>query len=335
MSLCFKLEKARGKLKIKSLLIALLFLTFLNINCGKSESISYSLSIYDELSIGVEEGNDDYMFGLIQDVCTDDQLNIYVVDGLRKRVAKYNKDGNFKLSFGEEGQGPGQFDAPVAMAFYENKIYVLDFFRIHIFSHDGKYLSSFPVDFRGIDVEFNARGQLLVLGHRKQHIIHVFENGELKYSYGELFDLPEEYSRFKNALLFRLPLNIYSSGDSIYFMNPYKYEIIKWDNGGRLQKFTKNDPEYLTAKIKFERGGYSAVVGRYFICEENNQLFVFYTRRGKNYGLDIWENRKIKVSFDIKIIPSHRDSSGNYYQIEAEDYPKINRYRIEIIKKKL
>ncbi len=77
MSFCFKLKKARGKLKTKSLLIALLFLTFLNINCGNRESKSYSLSIYDDLSIGAKEGSDDYIFGLIQDVCTDDKLKYY------------------------------------------------------------------------------------------------------------------------------------------------------------------------------------------------------------------------------------------------------------------
>jgi len=322
------------RLKIRTLLIALLCLIILNINCGNRESKSYFITINDELSIGVKEGSDDYMFGLIQDVCTDDHLNIYVLDGLKKRVAKYDKDGNFKLSFGEGGEGPGQFDAPQAIAFYENKIYVLDFFKIHIFSHDGEYLSSFPIDFRGIDIDFNARGQLLVLGPRKQHIIHVFESGELKYSYGELFDLPQEYSQFKDATLFRNPLKIYCSGNRVYFMNPYKYEIIEWDDSSRLQKLLRNEPEYLTAKIKIERGGHSAIAGRYFICEKNNELLVFYTKRENKYGFDIWANKKIKASFEMKNIPVHLDSSGNYYQVEAEDYPEITKSRIEILKKK-
>jgi len=189
-----------NSLNIKKLKALFFCLIILFSGCSHKGLSKYHLSIHDELSIGRNEGDDNYIFGQIKGVCTDNQLNVYILDGLKKRVRKYDKNGNFKLSFGEEGQGPGQLDAPQAIAFYENKIYILDFFKLHIFSQNGEYLSSFPINFRGIDIGFNAKGQLLIMGPRKQDIVHVFENGELKYSYGELFDLPREYSQFKEAL---------------------------------------------------------------------------------------------------------------------------------------
>jgi len=74
------------------------------------------------------------------------------------------------------------------------------------------------------------------------------------------------------------------------------------------------------------------VVGRYFICKKNGELYVFYTKKESKYGLDIWSKKRFITSFEIKNIPVHQDFAGSYYLIETDDYPKIIKCRIEIVK---
>ena len=62
------------------------------------------------------------------DVAWDSQGNIYITDGyVNSRVAKYDSNGDWVMSWGEPGTGPGQFRLPHAIAIDENdNIYVGD-----------------------------------------------------------------------------------------------------------------------------------------------------------------------------------------------------------------
>jgi hypothetical protein len=309
-----------------------LILVFFALSCVPKESAKYNLVIREEFSIGKEEGDQNYMFAQISDLCTDDKLNIYVLDSRKMLVMVYDKNGLFKFSFGQAGQGPGQFDVPKAIASFQDKVYVLDFFKVHLFRTDGTFLSSFPLDFRGIDMAVNDKGELVVLGPRKQNIFHVYNNGKLLYSYGELFEMPERFAQFKNALLFRLPFKIYICGAHTYAMNPYQYEIIVWEDRTSRLSLKRDEPQFLSAEIKSERGGFSSIVGRYFIQEKNKKLYVFYTKKGEKYGLDIWSKNKLLTSLEIKDIPVYADQEGNYYLIEETNFPKIIKSKIEMYK---
>jgi hypothetical protein len=44
-------------------------------------------------------------------------------------------------------------------------------------------------------------------------------------SSGEGFEIPEEFSNFRESRLFKLPLRLWSIKDEIYVLNPYRYEI--------------------------------------------------------------------------------------------------------------
>ncbi|MDA1370380.1 MAG: peptidyl-alpha-hydroxyglycine alpha-amidating lyase family protein [Proteobacteria bacterium] len=83
------------------------------------------------------------------DVAFDSQGNIYISDGyINSRVAKYDSDGDWVLSFGEPGTGPGQFRLPHAIAIDKDDfIYVGDRSnaRIQVFDIDGNYVREFSV----------------------------------------------------------------------------------------------------------------------------------------------------------------------------------------------
>jgi hypothetical protein len=77
------------------------------------------------------------------DVTWDAQDNIYVSDGYsNSRVAKYDKHGNWLMSWGSRGTGPGQFNTPHNIqADREGNIYVADRGnnRIQVFDGEGKF----------------------------------------------------------------------------------------------------------------------------------------------------------------------------------------------------
>ncbi len=78
------------------------------------------------------------------DITWDAQDNIYISDGYsNSRVAKFDKHGNWLLTWGSRGKEPGQFLTPHNIAIdREGEIYVADRAnrRIQVFNGDGKFL---------------------------------------------------------------------------------------------------------------------------------------------------------------------------------------------------
>ena len=84
----------------------------------------------------------DGLFRQPTDVAWDSSGNIYISDGyVNSRVAKYDRNGDWVKSWGEQGTGPGQFRLPHAIAIdRNNNIYVGDRSnrRIQVFDTDGQ-----------------------------------------------------------------------------------------------------------------------------------------------------------------------------------------------------
>ncbi len=63
--------------------------------------------------IGELEGNDEnYQLYRPSDMALDSENNIYIVDSGNYRIMKYNENGKLLISFGNKGQGPGEFEIP-------------------------------------------------------------------------------------------------------------------------------------------------------------------------------------------------------------------------------
>src|SRR5690242_10063444 len=92
----------------------------------------------------------DGMFRQVTDMAWDAAGNTYISDGyINSRVAKIDKDGNWVKSWGEPGDGPGQFNTPHSIAVDEQgNVYVADRGnrRIQVFDGDGKFLRQISID---------------------------------------------------------------------------------------------------------------------------------------------------------------------------------------------
>ena len=81
----------------------------------------------EELSIGVEDGDENYMFGTRVYFNTDDEGYFYVNDWDRKVIKKFDPAGKFITNIGRPGQGPGEFQNVWIPRFDKNNnLYVSD-----------------------------------------------------------------------------------------------------------------------------------------------------------------------------------------------------------------
>jgi DNA-binding beta-propeller fold protein YncE len=100
----------------------------------------------------------DGYFRQVTDVAWDAAGNAYISDGyINSRIAKVDKNGNWIKSWGEPGDGPGQFSVPHSIAVdAQGNVYVADRGnrRIQVFDGDGKFLRQMTLD---APVDANAR----------------------------------------------------------------------------------------------------------------------------------------------------------------------------------
>ncbi len=95
-----------------------------------------------DLSIGEEEGDENYMFSRPRDIDADTQGNIYVLDSEEQAIKKYDAQGKHTKNIGRGGEGPGEFQAPSYLCISEQgNIFVADWMtrKIHEFNPDGEY----------------------------------------------------------------------------------------------------------------------------------------------------------------------------------------------------
>ncbi len=107
--------------------------------------------LYLAEEIGVELGDSNFVFGVIQDVDFTSEGNIAVLDGQKKRVKLYSQSGDFIGDFGGAGEAPGEFLNPHGIAcLSDNRIAVTDPFsrEVEIFGTDLEYIDTFS-DFTG------------------------------------------------------------------------------------------------------------------------------------------------------------------------------------------
>lgn len=91
-------------------------------------------------------GADERHFNRPTDVAVAADGSFYVSDGyVNSRVVKFDADGRYLLSWGNFGDGPGEFNVPHSLALdAQGRVYVADRGngRVQIFATDGRYLDT-------------------------------------------------------------------------------------------------------------------------------------------------------------------------------------------------
>ncbi len=121
-------------------------------------SLIFSLSIFMtsqvfseqiKLSLDLEiKEPEDIIFNNLNDIATDSENNIYILDSKEKMIYLFNEEGKLLRKIGRPGQGPGEFEKPCSIYVdYKDFIYVLDVGnrRIEIFNSESNYIKSIRI----------------------------------------------------------------------------------------------------------------------------------------------------------------------------------------------
>lgn len=101
-------------------------------------------------------------------VAVDGLGNIYALGTFHDVVFKFAPDGQFITRFGSEGEAPGQFRAPHAIAVDgQGRVYISDLKGVQVFDAEGRYLDLIEVDGPGFGMTFNAQNELFVAARHR------------------------------------------------------------------------------------------------------------------------------------------------------------------------
>ncbi|HLN97228.1 MAG TPA: hypothetical protein VK208_01980 [Pyrinomonadaceae bacterium] len=76
---------------------------------------------------------------------------------------KFGPDGKFMTRFGSDGDQPGQFRAPSAIAVDgKGRVYVSDFKGVQVFDGNGRYVAVFKPAGTASGMVFNDKNELFV-----------------------------------------------------------------------------------------------------------------------------------------------------------------------------
>jgi hypothetical protein len=200
---------------------------------------SRTISLEEELIIGLEIGEESQMFGYVRALTLDAQNHIYVVDSYEMNISVYNAEGEFIREFGREGQGPGELQTIDGICWCpkDNNLYIVDRrnHRITRFSPEGEPLGEvkdnlFRASIEGISSLEDGRFVLTArtmgdnsTGYKIIVTDFSFENVIAE----KTVEFPSHTVGIKWAPKFS-DVGIIS-GDKIYYTSPSAYEIVVLD----------------------------------------------------------------------------------------------------------
>lgn len=260
---------------MKKCFVFLLFVVLCSFCCAKKEAPTYRTEIVDDvpvienlrinpekafkdlafvedLTIGVEEGETDYMLYSPEDIDADPDGNIYILDLRDALIKKYDSEGIFIADIGRRGAGPGEFDHPSELEIDSfNRIIVADPYqrRFEFLSINGNYIKTIRMGPYVTSLACRADGSILV-GYlwRDSDGNQEYRIGRLDHETGETEDLfvQKQYwpARLMNdRLRYDFPYFVRAAFDSqnrIFVGVAIDYEISVLSADGKLAfKFRK------------------------------------------------------------------------------------------------
>jgi hypothetical protein len=276
--------------------------------------IPIRLVFTEELSIGAEYGDEEYMFGNRVYFNVDVDGNFYVNDWDKKCIRKFSPDGHYLLTIGGPGQGPGEFQNVWQPRFDKNNnLYVSDIVgnrRITRFDRDGIVLEVIRVPIRLSDIFINSQGfyigyhstmdddsattvlglfdpefQLLSEFHKTTRVFTSLSGRDSDSRAQFLANLLDDEAFTPNMT------RILADDDSVYFGYPEKYEIKIFSPKGDLEKIVQRDYDPIKIGEKHIEG---------FIRYQEDEFFRFapYPEDIKKKVFELIEYPKFKPAYD-------------------------------------
>jgi len=108
-------------------------------------------------------------------IAVDGRGNIFILESFDKAIYKFVANGKFINRFGSDGDEPGQFSAPYAIAVDgKGQVYVSDTKGVQVFSNDGRYINVIDIEYYAYGLAFDNQGRLYATTNQKKIDIFSF-----------------------------------------------------------------------------------------------------------------------------------------------------------------
>ncbi len=199
---------------------------------------------------GIEVEDENMSINSPQDVVLDSSGNIYILDSSGNSIKKLSPEGEFIATFGQSGQGPGDFSFPYSIDIDgADNLYVLDSGnrRIQILSPKGEMYKLIKLDkFRQNDIRVLKNGQIALGGRldarwgwapetgKKEELPALIDlmdkEGKINQSFGEMRDYN---NRLVNWYANEIKFDVDQNGH-YYIAFVYQNRIEEYDPEGKL-----------------------------------------------------------------------------------------------------
>jgi len=198
---------------------------------SKEES---QITLIEDLKIGEMDGPEEILFVYLRDVAVNTKGDIYVADLKLNEIRKFNKDGEYLMTLGRPGQGPGEFQfLRILSVNSEDDLIVFDgICRVSIFTDSGELLTTtkklVPDSWIDASKIFATGGKYVIFGKltNSLKLFHEFDkNWDLTDSYIDyIFIDNKEFE--EQTLVFQPGHCVFrNNGDLIYTKYFYNNQI--------------------------------------------------------------------------------------------------------------
>jgi hypothetical protein len=317
------------------------------------------LTIKEDLSIGREDAEEQYLFSDITGLDVSDEGSIYVINRPDANVRIFDRNGLFLKTIGRKGQGPGEMEMPVYIQIGAGRdIFIFDYmgYRGLYFNSDGEFLRQQPSLGTFMPVRMDSKGKVIGM----EVLAPPPLGGKVIRAYSSnlrpLFEIAKEEQGSKNVFDIGRPACycVVKPDDSIVWGDSKEYILNVLDAEGRqTRRITKPyDPvpisnedresiskRYADAvrygmKVEF-RSHYPAFGG--IFADDSGRIFVKTYERSESdkdsFCFDVFDPEgrfcarvPIKVTLDRYSVWKN----GKLYtrEMDAEGFPIIKRYKV-------
>ncbi len=288
------------------------------------------VTLKPDLTIGVEDGDEHLMFGMIVRIDLDGQGNIYILDIKFRKIVVCAPDGRHLRTIAvPAGQGPQEATSISGIAVApDGTLFIGASRKVIVYAPDGRFVRSFPVDFMISSVGCPGTEEIVAIGPHEGKILHAFDRtGILLASFGDTFAPPADLEPMKDMPMFGAPLIFNCAKDGrVFVLNPHKYEVSVFKDR-RLETVLAGRSERFKPIQKMGRSFMSTAA--HIVAVGESVLVCFQTPRlMAGNTADIFQAGKQAGSIDVPGTPHVADPQGRIYFAEEDDFPKVVRYAV-------
>lgn len=316
-----------------------------------------NLDKLDEFSSNMSKSSE--IIGKLDSFDIDRGNNIYIADSGFNKIHKFNSSGIYLKSFGEEGQGPGEFMASGRGEILriccgnDGKIYVYDSGnnRLSVFSSEFEFIKAYkmPYSVRIFDTpSVNSKGDVFFVARAENKLIHKFNNNmELQTSFLDVnqhlqfpFHRPSSAMPFSGEFDLRKATN---SKDQVVAVSNYSLTVFLFDPDGKIinkfrvnhSHFNKDFKEQINLLKKDVKKKEGIILPFYLFIDNTDRILLAYFRKEiENYEIYRYTaggSLLDVLRFAEKVtIPFQCDYQGFIYarQVNNGEY-RLNKYKLK------